>query len=87
VVVIRRSRGGCVISAAVFDLPSVRRLVYPWSCVVDVGDDRFAKRVAEGTFVMVATMRVDQQTAAVASEPALRRRRLRTAVVRDVGGE
>ncbi len=56
IVVYGHSYGGCVISAAAADVPTVRRLVYLCAFMVDAGEDPVALLFGDGTSRLLAAM-------------------------------
>ncbi len=56
IVVCGHSYGGCVISAAAADVPTVRRLVYLCAFMVDAGEDPVALLFGDGTSRLLAAM-------------------------------
>jgi pimeloyl-ACP methyl ester carboxylesterase len=72
VVVCGHSYGGCVITAAVSGLDSVRRLVYLCAFMVDAGEDPFAMVLADGTSPMLAAMQINEAADTVTLDPTMR---------------
>jgi pimeloyl-ACP methyl ester carboxylesterase len=71
VVVCGHSYGGCVISAAATDVPTVRRLVYLCAFMVDAGEDPVALLFGDGTSRLLTAMHIDEDADTVTVDPGM----------------